>query len=101
MLQITLRNEGYGYLYIDEMIIVGSNNYIIKSTNDMLNLRFEMKYMVLAEVILVIKINRTSSRIVLSQSSYTDKIIDTSNPSIDKRLLTNIFQEIKVKVSLR
>ena len=45
----------------------------------MLNSRFDMKDMGLANVILGIKISRTSDELVLSQSHYMDKIQEKFN----------------------
>lgn len=45
------------------MLIIGSND---KMTKTMLNLRFDVKDMYLADVILVVKISRTSDELVLS-----------------------------------
>lgn len=46
-------------VYIDDMIIIDNNDKIIKSNKDILNLRFDMKDIGLADVILRIKILRT------------------------------------------
>lgn len=56
-------NEGYVILclYIDDMLIVGSNNKVIKSTKDMLNSRFDIKYLGLFDVILGIKLIKYQS----------------------------------------
>ena len=48
------------YLYVDGMFIFGSDNKMITSTKNMLNSRFDMKDMGLADVIVGIKIKRTS-----------------------------------------
>ena len=64
------------YLYVDDILIVGSNQRMVKSTKDMLNSRFDMKDMGLAVVILGIKITRTPVGLSLSQSHYVDKILD-------------------------
>ena len=53
-------------LYAYNMLIVGSDDKIITSTKNMLNSRFDMKDMGLADVILGIKIIRTSYGIILS-----------------------------------
>ena len=54
----------YGYvmiaLYVDDLLIAGSNDKMIKSTKDMLKSRFNMKDMGLADVILGVKIFRIS-----------------------------------------
>ena len=39
-------------LYVDDMLIIGSNNEIIKATKKMLNKKFDMKDMGIADVIL-------------------------------------------------
>lgn len=62
-------------LYVDDMLIVGSDNKMIESTKNMLNSRFDMKDMGLADVILGVKISRTSNGFVLSQSHYVEKIL--------------------------
>ncbi|WJZ99452.1 hypothetical protein VitviT2T_017897 [Vitis vinifera] len=59
----------------DDMLIVGSDDKMITSTKNMLNSRFDMKDMGLADVILGIKIKRTSDELILSQSHYVDKIL--------------------------
>ena len=66
-------------LYVDNILIVGSNDKMIKSTKNMLNSKFGMKDMGLADVILEIKITRTSEDIILNQSHYVDKILEKFN----------------------
>ncbi|GJR75330.1 retrotransposon protein, putative, ty1-copia subclass [Tanacetum coccineum] len=66
-------------LYVDDMLIIGSNDKMIKSTKDMLKSKFDMKDTGLANVILGIKIIRTHNGLVLSQAHYVDKILDTHN----------------------
>lgn len=62
-------------LYVDDILIVGSNNKVIKSTMDVLNSRFNMKDMRITNVILKILISRTSEGFTLSQPHYVDKIL--------------------------
>ena len=62
-------------LYIDDMLIVGSDDKTITSTKNMLNFRFDMKEMGLGDVILGIKIKRTLDRLILSQLHYVDNIL--------------------------
>ena len=62
-------------LYVDDMLIVGSDNKMIASTKNILNSRFDMKDMGLADVILGIKIKRTSEGLILSQSHFVHNII--------------------------
>ena len=66
-------------LYVDDMLIVGSDDKIIKSTKDMLKSRFDMKDMGLVGVILGIKISRTSDGLELSQLHYVGKILEIFN----------------------
>ncbi|GJU35661.1 retrovirus-related pol polyprotein from transposon TNT 1-94 [Tanacetum coccineum] len=77
------KNTSSGYvilcLYVDDMLIVGSNDKMIKSTKDTLKSKFDMKDLGLADVILGIKIIRTQNRLVLSQAHYVDKILNTHN----------------------
>ena len=66
-------------LYVDDILIVGNDDKIIKSTKNMLNSRFYMKDIGLADVILEIKITRISDGLILSQSHYVDKILEKFN----------------------
>ena len=65
-----MKDTGNGYvilcLYVDDMLIVGSNEYMINTTKELLNSQFDMKDMGLADVILGIKILRTSDGLILS-----------------------------------
>ena len=63
-------------LYMDDMLIIGSNKDIIQQTKTMLNSQFNLKDMGLADVILGIKITRTLDRITLSQGHYAEKILE-------------------------
>ena len=77
---VYVKDTGDGYvilcLYVDDMLIIGSNDKMVKSTKDILHSRFHMKDMGLADVILGIKILRTSSGLMLNQSHYVDKILE-------------------------
>ena len=61
------------------MLIVGSDDDMIKSTKNMLKSKFDMKDMGLADVILGIKISRASNELILSQTHYVDKILGKFN----------------------
>ena len=77
-------------LYVDDMLIVGSEDNMITSTKNVLNSRFDIKYLGLADVILGIKIKRTSYGLILSQSHYVDNILgkfDKDNSGISKTLV--------------
>ena len=71
-------NMGYVIicLYVDDLLIIGSNKEIIKSTKDMLSARFDMKDLGIADVILGVKIHKTEQGYVLSQSHYIGKILE-------------------------
>ena len=61
------------------MLIVGSNDNMIKSAKKMLNSSFDIKDMGLADVILGIKISRSLNGLILSQLHYVDKILEKFN----------------------
>ncbi|KAK4407765.1 Retrovirus-related Pol polyprotein from transposon TNT 1-94 [Sesamum angolense] len=63
------------YLYVDDMLIMGSNRDIILTTKKMLTKYFDMKDMGLAYIILGIKISKTSDELALSQSHYVETIL--------------------------
>ena len=63
-------------LYVDDILIVDSNDEMIITTKRLLNSKFDMKNMGLTDVILGVKITRTSDGIVLSQSHYVEKILE-------------------------
>ena len=63
-------------LYVDDMLIIGSNHDMIQSTKNVLSSKFDMKDMGIADVILGIKISRTSDGYILSQTHYIEKILD-------------------------
>jgi hypothetical protein len=44
------------YLYVDDMLLLGGNNYMIKSTNKSLTNKFDMKNLDVSYVILGLKI---------------------------------------------
>nr|GEV45804.1 retrotransposon protein, putative, Ty1-copia subclass [Tanacetum cinerariifolium] len=80
---VYVKDASSGYvilcLYVDDMLLVGINDKMIKSTKDMLKLKFDMKDMSLADVILGIKIIRTQNGLMLSQAHYVDKNPNTHN----------------------
>ncbi|GJU25639.1 retrotransposon protein, putative, ty1-copia subclass [Tanacetum coccineum] len=79
---VYVKDTSAGYVILclcQDMLIVGSNDKIIRSTKDMLKSNLTMKNMGLADVILGIKIIRTQNGLVLSQAHYVDKILNTHN----------------------
>ena len=68
------------------MLIMGSNNEVIKTTKKMFNNKFNMKDLGVADVIIWIKISKTLDELILSQSHYIEKILkkfkqDDSSPT--------------------
>ncbi|KAK1423986.1 hypothetical protein QVD17_19297 [Tagetes erecta] len=66
-------------LYVDDMLIAGSNEKMVKSTKDTLKARFDMKDMGLANVILGVQITRIPGGFSLSQSQYVKQILEKFN----------------------
>jgi len=77
---VYVKNTYKGYvivcLYIDDMLILGNNDHIIKSTKKILTNKFDMKNLGVADIILGIQISRTYDGLVLSQSHYIEKNLD-------------------------
>ena len=81
-------------LYVDDTLIVGSNDDMIKSTKNMLKSKFDMKDMGFADVILGIKISRASNELILSQTHYVDKIfgkLNKDNNTVSKTPLDTVY----------
>ena len=90
------------YFYVDDMLIVGTDDKMITSTKNMLNSRFDMKNLGLVDVILGIRIKRTSDGLILSQSHYVDNILgkfdkDNSSIAITSVDITLHFSKNKVE----
>ena len=62
-------------LYIDDMLIFGTDLEVVENTKKFLATQFAMKDMGVADVILGIKIIRNDHGITLSQSHYIEKIL--------------------------
>ncbi|KAK4389561.1 Retrovirus-related Pol polyprotein from transposon TNT 1-94 [Sesamum angolense] len=63
-------------LYVDDILLIGSCIEIITETKSFLKNKFEMKDMGEADVILGIKLIRSTDGIAISQSHYVEKIIE-------------------------
>ena len=67
---VYVKDTDHGYvivcLYVDGLLIVGSDDKMITSTKNMLNSRFDMKNLGLVDVILGIRIKRTPNGLILS-----------------------------------
>ncbi|CAL8091268.1 unnamed protein product [Prunus armeniaca] len=62
-------------LYVDDMLIIGTNKDIINSTKKMLNSSFDMKDLGLADLILGIRVKRNSDGYILTQSHYVETVL--------------------------
>ncbi|GKF40039.1 zinc finger, CCHC-type containing protein [Tanacetum coccineum] len=67
------------YLYVDDMLIFGTNQVQVDLTKEFLSLRFSMKDMREADVILGIRIKHESNGIEISQSHYIEKVLKKFN----------------------
>ncbi|GJT11402.1 zinc finger, CCHC-type containing protein [Tanacetum coccineum] len=68
-------------LYVDDMLIFGTNQVQVDLTKEFLLSRFSMKDIGEADVILGIRIKHKSNRILISQSYYVDKVLKKFNYS--------------------
>ena len=63
------------FLCVDDILILGTDMDVVKSTKDLVSSNFDMKDLGGVDVILGIKIIRNSEEITLSQSHHVDKIL--------------------------
>ncbi|KAF3662699.1 hypothetical protein FXO37_12317 [Capsicum annuum] len=63
-------------LYVNDMLIISRDISDINATKRMLESKFDMKDLGVADVILGIRIHRTPQRLALSQSHYIKKVLD-------------------------
>ena len=77
---VYMKNTIIGYIivcfYIDDMLILGSNEYMIKSTKKILTNKLDIKGLGVADVILGIKFFKISNGLILSQSYYVEKVLE-------------------------
>ncbi|GJS38509.1 zinc finger, CCHC-type containing protein, partial [Tanacetum coccineum] len=66
-------------LYVDDMLIFGTDQNQVEKTKKFLSLRFSMKDIGEADVILGIKIKRENKGIIITQSHYIEKILKKFN----------------------
>ncbi|GKC97334.1 zinc finger, CCHC-type containing protein [Tanacetum coccineum] len=67
------------FLYVDDMLIFGSNQVQVDLTKEFLSSKFSMKDMRVADVILGIRIKHESNRMAISQSYYIEKVLKKFN----------------------
>ncbi|XP_020258311.1 uncharacterized protein LOC109834691 [Asparagus officinalis] len=63
-------------IYVDDILLFGSNIGIINETKSILSSKFEIKDMGVADVILGLKLIRLVKDIAISQSHYVEKVIE-------------------------
>ncbi|KAA0066068.1 Retrovirus-related Pol polyprotein from transposon TNT 1-94 [Cucumis melo var. makuwa] len=83
-------------LYVDDMLIFGSNLHIINDVKSMLSANFDMKDLGEADVILGIRIIRTENGISLGQSHYIEKILKKYNYFDSKPTCTPYDSSVKL-----
>ena len=66
-------------LYVDDMLVFGSNMHVINETKNMLKSHFDMKDLGEANFILGMKITKTCDVIFLDKSHYVEKILRKYN----------------------
>lgn len=100
-------NSGQGViicLYVDDMLIFGTNQIEVDKTKEFLSTKFSMKDLGEADVILGIKIKREGKGLTLTQSHYIEKVVkrfqcDKSTPvstpmDPSEKLLPNLGEPI-------
>jgi hypothetical protein len=64
------------YLHVNDILIIGSNDHMIKSIKIILTKKSDMKDLGVANVILGIKLSKIFDGSILSHSHYFEKIFD-------------------------
>jgi hypothetical protein len=77
-------------LYVDDMLILDRNDYMIKITKKMLINKFDIKNLGVADVIIEIKFFMISNGLVLSQSHYVEKILEKFSKNNNSTIKTLI-----------
>ena len=84
-------------LYVDDMLIVGTNVIVINETKEYLSSVFKMKDLGEVDTILGIKVRKHSGGYVLSQSHYIKMILTKFNHLEIKEMNSPFDNEIKLK----
>ena len=63
-------------LYVDDILLFGSNMGIVNETKSFLSSKFDMKDMGVANVILGLKLTRSAEGIAISQSHFVEKVLE-------------------------
>ena len=86
-------------LYVDDILIIGTNLEIISETKKYLSSNFKMKDLGEVDTILGIKVKRTDSQISLSQSHYIEKVLTKFQHLNIKEYNTPFDPSVKLKVN--
>ena len=97
---VYIKDTANGYvimcLYVDDMLIIGNNNDIIKATKRMLTSEFHMQDLGVADVILGMKISRKSNGLVFSQSHYVKKVLEKFKKYDDNLVRTPVDVNLRL-----
>jgi hypothetical protein len=93
------KNKSYAIIYLnaENMLILGSNDYMMKSTKKILTNKFFIKDLNVADVILELKMIKPFDGLILSQSHYIEEIFDKF--SIGENSIVKISMDISVHIS--
>jgi len=84
-------------LYMDDILIFGSNMHFINDVKSFLSSNFDMKDLGLVDVILGIKLIKKDDGMVLTQSHYVEKLLKKFNYFDVKHVSTPYDSSIKLK----
>ena len=85
------------YLYLDDILIFGSNMHFINDVKFLLSRDFDMKDLGRVNVILSIKLIKKNDGIVFIQSYYVEKLLKKFNYFDVKHVFTPYESSIKLK----
>jgi hypothetical protein len=83
-------------LYVDDMLIFGTDYESIENTKNFLSSSFDMKDLGIADVILGIRIVRNENGLVLNQSHYIEKVLKRFNQFDCKPVCTPFDASMKL-----
>ena len=87
-------------LYVDDMLIMGTNKNIINSTKKMVRSKFDMKDLGLADLILGIRAKKNHEGYVLTQSHYVESVLKRLGHYDSKPCATHFDPNCKLKKNM-
>ena len=87
-------------LYVDDILIFGSNLHVIKDVKSFLSNNFDIKDLGPMDVILGIKLIKKDDGIILTQSHYVEKLLKKFNYFEVKPISTPYDSNIKLKKNM-